>query len=97
MLYNLLEASSIFEKRRQKSGDIRPKNVLIDEKGEIAVVNMLTFPDETTNYLKSLDFQVAAYLGNCLHMQLLKSFQNCKSVIDTVERILQLQNRFPLD
>jgi hypothetical protein len=50
----LVYASSIFQRKKEKSGDIRPRNVLIDEKGDIAVINTLTFPNELTNYYKSL-------------------------------------------
>lgn len=63
LLFHLLKASSIFERKRLKSGDIRPKNILIDEKGEIGVLNVLSFPDELPNYYKSLFNKETTYLA----------------------------------
>ena len=31
--------------KKEKSGDIRPRNILIDDKGNIAILNSLSFPD----------------------------------------------------
>lgn len=76
LLFHLLQASSLFQKRKQKAGDIRPKNVLIDEKGEIAVINTLSFPDELTNYYKSLYNGEKTYLGMYSMIQRLKNWQN---------------------
>jgi len=61
-------ASSIFQRKKEKSGDIRPRNVLIDEKGDIAIINTLTFPNELTNYYKSLYNSEITYLGSVLIM-----------------------------
>jgi hypothetical protein len=58
-----LQASATFQRKKQKSGDIRPRNVLIDDKGEVAVLNTLSFPDELTNYYKSLYNAEKTYLG----------------------------------
>ncbi len=63
MLYQLLSGSSIFQKKRQKSGDIRPKNILINEQGVANLINILSFPDEITNYYKSLLYHEPTYLG----------------------------------
>lgn len=63
LLYHLCHGSSAFQKKKQKSGDIRPKNVLIDEKGNIGIVNSLSFPDELTNYYKSLYNKERTYLA----------------------------------
>jgi hypothetical protein len=63
LLYHLLTASAAFQRRKQKSGDVRPRNVLIDDKGEVAVLNNLSFPDELTNYYKSLYNAEKTYLG----------------------------------
>ena len=45
LLYHLVQGSSLFERKKQKSGDVRPRNVLIDDKGNIGMVNTLSFPD----------------------------------------------------
>ena len=57
LLFNIASASAQFQKRRLKSGDIRPRNVLIDDKGDIVIVNVYTFPEETTNYYKALQLR----------------------------------------
>ena len=55
--------SALFQKKKQKSGDIRPRNILIDDKGCIGIVNCLSFPDELTNYYKSLSRKERTYLA----------------------------------
>jgi hypothetical protein len=76
LLYHLLQASAAFQKRKQKSGDVRPRNVLIDDKGEVAVVSTLSFPDELTNYYKSLYHGEKTYLGTLLSRQRPKNWQS---------------------
>lgn len=44
LLFHLVHACSIFQKKKQKSGDVRPRNILIDEKGDITLINTLSFP-----------------------------------------------------
>lgn len=63
LLFNLTHGSSTFQKKKQKAGDIRPRNVLIDEKGNVAILNHLSFPDELTNYYKSLYHKERTYLA----------------------------------
>ena len=46
-----------------KSGDVRPANILLNVDGEMLLINTLSFPDETTNYRKSLELQETTYLG----------------------------------
>ena len=64
LLYQLLIGSSAFQKKRQKSGDIRPRNILINDLGHVNLINVLSFPDEITNYYKSLLHKVPTFLGN---------------------------------
>ena len=45
-----------------KSGDIRPANILLDDKGEVTVINVYSFPTEKTNYQKSLRMNTTTYL-----------------------------------
>ena len=46
-----------------KSGDVRPANILLNADGEMLLINTLSFPDETTNYRKSLEQHETTYLG----------------------------------
>jgi hypothetical protein len=63
LLYHLTLGSSLFQRKKQKSGDIRPRNVLIDDKGNIGILNSLSFPDELTNYYKALYRKERTYLA----------------------------------
>lgn len=69
LLYQLLIGSSAFQKKRQKSGDIRPRNILINDLGHVNLINVLSFPDEITNYYKSLLQKVPTFLGNFIKYQ----------------------------
>jgi serine/threonine protein kinase len=62
LLYRLLQASYSFQKKKMKSGDIRPANILLDDKGEVTVINVYSFPTEKTNYQKSLRMNTTTYL-----------------------------------
>jgi hypothetical protein len=62
-LYKLTLGSAVFQKKKQKSGDIRPRNILIDEKGDIFIINSCSFPNELTNYYKSLYHKERTYLA----------------------------------
>lgn len=79
LLYHLCHGSSVFQKKKQKSGDIRPRNVLIDEKGCIAIVNSLSFPDELNNYYKSLYNREKTYLAPEELAELENRTKYCKS------------------
>jgi hypothetical protein len=65
-LYQLLIGSNAFQKKRQKSGDIRPRNILINDLGHVNIINVLSFPDEISNYYKSLLHKVPTFLCNFL-------------------------------
>ena len=58
----LLIGSSLFQRKRQKSGDIRPRNILINDMGHVNIINHLSFPDEISNYYKSLLYKVPTFL-----------------------------------
>lgn len=65
LLYQLLIGSNAFQRKRQKSGDIRPRNILINDLGHVNIINILSFPDEISNYYKALLNKVPTFLGNC--------------------------------
>ena len=44
-------------------GDIHPKNIFINNIGDIALFNLYTFPEEYTNYEKVLFYNEVTYLG----------------------------------
>ena len=69
----------MFQKKKQKSGDIRPSNILIDDKGNIGIVNCLSFPDELTNYYKSLYKKERTYLAPEELAELEVKVKYCKS------------------
>lgn len=52
-----------FENLGKKAGDIRPKNIFINEEGLIKVVTQFSFPDERVNYMKALEDYESAYLA----------------------------------
>jgi hypothetical protein len=62
LLLRLLEASYSFQKKKMKSGDIRPANVLLDSNGDVTLINVFSFPTEKNNYQKALRFNTTTYL-----------------------------------
>jgi serine/threonine protein kinase len=54
LLYQLTEAASIFHSRGEKVGDIRPRNIFLNNFERIKVGNTLSWPHETTNYAKAI-------------------------------------------
>jgi hypothetical protein len=52
LLYNLIEAGSIFEKKNRKMGDFHPNNCLLNENGQMKIIATCSLPDEVTNYDK---------------------------------------------
>jgi hypothetical protein len=62
LLFGLVEARSQAVALGERLGDIRPKNIFLNEKGSIKVSNSLSWPLETTNIQKSFD-KVQTYLS----------------------------------
>ena len=52
LLYNLVEAGTIFEKYNKKIGDIHPNNCLLNEVGQMKVISTFSIPGEITNFEK---------------------------------------------
>lgn len=62
LLNVLSNAGKAFEPRNGKIGDIRPKNILMNEKGEIKIFCTASAPDETTGLFKAYHNAEKAYL-----------------------------------
>ena len=62
LLYEITSSSIQFERLGKKSGDLRPKNIFINEEGLVKVVNQYSFPDEKINYMKALEDSEPVYL-----------------------------------
>jgi serine/threonine protein kinase len=45
LLYEIVCASKDFEKLNMKSGDVRPSNIVVNEAGQMRLVNRCTFPN----------------------------------------------------
>jgi hypothetical protein len=58
LLYNVLESCKDFEFREgdeQKIGDIRPKNILLNDMGKIKLINKWSWPGEGSGLEKLLN------------------------------------------
>lgn len=62
LLYVLSMAKKHMKPFQSKIGDIRPQNVFINDRGEIKIPNMLSWPRESSNYGKSFENEIT-YLG----------------------------------
>ena len=62
MLYNLVAAKRDFATHSPKLGDIRPRNIFINQGGDIKISNQLSWPSEGTNDQKAFE-GIATYLG----------------------------------
>ena len=58
-----MEAASIFHGMNKKIGDVRPLNILINEEGQTKIIHQYSFPNELSNYDKSLLEKEPTYLG----------------------------------
>ena len=58
----LAQAKAQMSPAFSKVGDVRPQNVFVNEKSQVKVANLLSWPRETTNYSKSFENEVT-YLG----------------------------------
>lgn len=62
LLFGLVSARFQAINVGERLGDIRPKNIFLNEKGKIKVSNSLSWPMEITNIQKSFD-KVPTYLS----------------------------------
>ena len=63
MLYTLADVGSKFHSYDKKVGDIRPKNICINEDGQMKLMSMNTFPQELDNYQKTFYDKEKTYLA----------------------------------
>jgi hypothetical protein len=64
LLYNIIRAANKFEKMNKKIGDVNPKNIVINENGQIKVISLCSLPDEIDNYQKVVeDMSSHVFLG----------------------------------
>ena len=61
-MYNLTAAKRDFAHHSAKLGDIRPRNIFINQGGDIKISNLLSWPSEGTNDQKVFE-GTATYLG----------------------------------
>ena len=78
LLYEITSSVLEFESLGRKSGDIRPRNIFINEDGLVKVVNQHSFPDERSNYLKALEDHESAYLCSSWSTQPPRSWQSSR-------------------
>lgn len=64
LLYEIVCASKDYEKMNMKSGDVRPRNIVINENGQIRLVSRCSFPNELANYGKAFESKEPGYLCN---------------------------------
>lgn len=62
MLYSLSQAREQAIAAGEKLGDVRPRNIFLNEEGKIKVANSLSWPSEVPNIQKTMD-KVATYLA----------------------------------
>jgi len=62
-LYTTVSAARDFQKNKTKLGDVRPQNIFINEDGQVKLANIYSWPNEDTNYMKTVLNNEATYLG----------------------------------
>lgn len=63
LLHCLVSSARDFAKLEIKVGDVRPSNIFINEDGQIKVANVLSWPDERTNFEKTAFEKTSTYLS----------------------------------
>ena len=67
LLYNMVRAGQKFEDFKKKIGNVHPRNVLINESGQIKMISTCSLPGESNSYDRVLESQggsgVVAYLA----------------------------------
>ena len=61
----MIRAGNKFEKSRKKIGDVSPRNVLINDEGQIKLLSTVSIPNELDNFQNLVENKAAyVYLGN---------------------------------
>ena len=63
LLADLANVTAHYHRNNMKVGDIRPENVLLNEAGRAAAITQHSFPDELTNYERTLRTGEKTYLA----------------------------------
>ena len=63
LLFCLVTASNFFSKLNSKVGDIQPKNIFINEMGQIKVSTVFSWPCEEVNLAKTEKEGIVTYLA----------------------------------
>lgn len=63
MAFTLFETANVFHSAGKKVGDVRPANVFINDNGQTKIASHLSWPQEFTNYEKSVFDREITYLG----------------------------------
>ena len=67
LLYILAAAKNDMSSSSPKIGDVRPHNIFLNGKGEAKVANLLSWPEEFTNYLMAVTYDEKGELS-CISM-----------------------------
>jgi len=62
LVYSIIMAAEAFHSANFKIGDVRPHNVFISPEGQVRVATQFTWPNEQTNYLKTVFDKETTYL-----------------------------------
>ena len=54
LLYDMVYSATVFKRMNKKVGDIRPANIFLNAEGQIKIANIFSWPNETTNYQKTI-------------------------------------------
>lgn len=63
LVFSIIHAASAFHTNGCKVGDVRPLNVFISPEGQVRVATQFSWPNEQTNYLKTVFEKEPTYLS----------------------------------
>jgi serine/threonine protein kinase len=63
LVYSVISAGEAFHSAGLKIGDVRPQNVFISPEGQVRVATQVSWPNEQTNYLKTVFEKETTYLS----------------------------------
>ena len=67
ILHQYTMTGGILHSNNKIIGDMRPRNIFLNQTGDLLIGNRYTFIDEECSYDKAKLIQEAAYLGNYYH------------------------------
>jgi serine/threonine protein kinase len=63
LVFSIIHAADAFHSQVRKLGDVRPLNVFISPEGQVRVATQFSWPNEQTNYLKTVFEKEPTYLS----------------------------------